>query len=421
VPVPRQTRMARRLFGFSGLSLVSAIGPLAVLPVIARLSDAPDWAALGVGQSVGAFLALVVLFGWNLAGPTRVARATPAEQSSLYRESICARMVLLVAVLPVGAVLATVLAPQGSALLAVLMAASMMINGLSPAWFCVGAGRPGWIARYDAGPRLLGTLVSMLVVAAGGPLVLYPVVMAVATGAGVYAFTLKHRPDSGARWPALPQLARSLAGGGVPAATMVIAGAYSSAPVAIAAAVLPVGSLAVFVSAERLYRFGLSSISTLSNSVQGWVAEVGGAQGRRRAAIALSAHAVLGLAGATAIILLGPWASRILFGDQLAVGRAVFVGFGLAFLASSLSTSLGRHVLVPRSRTGLLLWSTAVGAVVGVASMLICGRLYGASGASAAFALSESAVAAVQMVAAVLVVREERRLRPAPSVAPGFT
>lgn len=404
----RDNPVAGRLLGFSGLSLLAAIGPLALLPVVARLSDEADWAALGVGQSVGAFLSLPVLFGWNLVGPTRVARASTAERSSLYRQSILVRLLAFAVCLPLGIAASYVLAPAGSEALAAAMAVSMMLIGLSPAWYCVGAGRPAWLALYDVGPKLLGTLAALPLVLVTGSVFPYPLTIGAATAAGVLAFTWRHRPEGAERWPTLPQAARAVRGDAGPAATVTIAGAYSAAPVAIAGAVLPVGPLAAFVSAERIYRFALVAVTALSDSVQGWVSEARGRVGRRRATWALGAHAILGVAGLGGIALLGPWTSAVLFGSDLAVGRATFVGFGVAFLAISLNTSLGKHVLVPAGRTGFVLLSTAVGAVTGIASMAYFGHLYGAPGAAAAFAISEVAVTAVQAAACVLVFRGSR-------------
>jgi PST family polysaccharide transporter len=327
------------------------------------------------------------------------------------------RLLAFALCLPLGIAAAAFLAPAGSAVLACAMTVTMMLVGLSPGWFCVGAGRPGWLALYDAGPKLLGTLLALPLVLLSRSVYPYPLTIALTTLAGVVAFTARHRPRGAERWPGLGQAAGALRRDASAAATVTISGAYSVAPVAIAGAVLPVAPLAEFVSAERIYRFGLVSVTTLSDSVQGWVSEADGAQGRRRAARALSAHAVLGVTGVGAITLLGPWASRLLFGAELAVGRATFLGFGVAFLAIALNTSLGKHVLVPRDRTGFVLLSTAVGAVTGVLSIAVFGRLFGASGAAAAFAISEVAVTAVQAVGCLVVSRGVAR----PAAAPALT
>ncbi|MGY1834623.1 hypothetical protein ACI79P_05890 [Blastococcus sp. SYSU DS0510] len=182
------------------------------------------------------------------------------------------------------------------------------------------------------------------------------------------------------------------------AVTVGISGAYSAAPVAIAALVLPLGALTAFVSAERLYRFALAPVVVLSNSVQGWVAEVRGKAAQYRVRLALLSHAALGLVGGLGIVLLGPWASSLLFGGGLAAERDVFAYFALAFLAISLNTSLGKHALVPLGLTGVVLVSTLAGAVLGVPSMLALGLILGAPGAAAAFAISETAVTAAQAI-----------------------
>jgi O-antigen/teichoic acid export membrane protein len=412
VPSSARSSVASRLLGFSTLSLVSAIGPLLLLPVIARLSSQAEWAALGVGQSVGSFLLLPVLYGWNLVGPTRVARSAEPDRSALYRESLAVRLVLFVAMLPVGILVAAVLAPDGTATLAAAMAVSMLLVGLSPAWFCIGAARPGWLAAYDAGPRLAGTLAALPLALLTGEVFWYPLTIGVATALGALAFTWRHRPVDGATWPSPGQVGRALRRDGGPAATVAVGGSYSAAPVAIASTVLDVASLAVFVSAERIYRYGLTAVIALSDSVQGWVAEATGRPAERRAIQAVTAHSVLGIAGLGVITALGPWASGLLFGSELAVDRATFAGFGIAFLAVSVNTSLGKHVLVPLGRTGFVLVSTVSGAVVGVTAILVLGRLYGAAGAAVAFAVSEVAVTAVQAAGCFIAYRSRRQATP---------
>lgn len=404
-----RSTIARRLMGFSGLSLLSAIGPLALLPVVARMSGQAEWAALGIGQSVGAFLALPVLYGWNLVGPARVARAADArERALLYRESIAARLLMFVTCLPVGICVAAVLAPTGNRQLAAAMAVTMMLNGLSPAWFGVGTGKPAWVAIYDAGPRLLGTVTAIPLVLVSGSAYPYPVAVSISTACGIIACSLRQRPTSGERWPNVRAAARSLVRDRSAAATMTIAGSYSAAPVAIAGTVLAVGPLASFVSAERIYRFSLATISSLSDSVQGWVAEARGPQAVRRAARALTAHATLGVSGLIVIVFLGPWLSTVLFSTGLGAGRATFAGFAIAFLAISLNTSLGKHILIPLGKTGWALTSTTVGALAGLASIAVFGHIYGAPGASAAFAASEVAVTTVQAAGCVLVYRTRK-------------
>lgn len=392
----RGSAVGTRLLGFSTLSLLAAIGPLVLLPLVARLSGPSEWAALGVGQSVGTFLALPVMFGWNLVGPVRVARASETEASALYRQSMVVRVLSFVLCLPIALVAAWILSPTGSEVLGVVTAVSMMLVGLSPAWFCVGAGRPAWLAAYDVGPRVVSAVAAIPFLLLTRSVFVYPLILGVGSAVGVLAFTWRHRPREDERWPSLRQGFREIVVDVGPAATVTIAGAYSAAPVAIASAVLPVGPLAQFVSAERIYRFALVAVSTLSDSVQGWVSEVRGAHSRHRGMRALAAHAVLGGAGLVLVTGLGPFASRVLFGRGLEVGHGVFFGFGLAFLAIALNTSLGKHILVPSGMTGFVLASTVVGAVCGVTSIALFGRWYGATGAAAAFAVSEIAVTAVQ-------------------------
>ncbi|MFP3671209.1 hypothetical protein SB717_39705, partial [Priestia sp. SIMBA_032] len=74
-----------------------------VLPVLARAGGSAAWVAIGVGQSIGGFLALAVALGLNVQGPTLVALASAEDRPELFARGTRARLLLLVPALVVGA------------------------------------------------------------------------------------------------------------------------------------------------------------------------------------------------------------------------------------------------------------------------------------------------------------------------------
>ena len=66
--------------------LVPAMGaliPLLAVPVVTGTFGATAFAALAIGQSVGAAAAVVVDLGWSLNGPQAVARSGPGARRRL--------------------------------------------------------------------------------------------------------------------------------------------------------------------------------------------------------------------------------------------------------------------------------------------------------------------------------------------------
>lgn len=390
----------RRFSGLALLPFVSLIIPAVLLPVLARLTSETEIAALGVGDSVGAMAALVVAFGWPLVGPARVARTGARSALVAYGESIAPRILLLLVLVPVGAVVAALLAPPEQRLLAILATVAGGVMGLSPAWFLIGRSDPGGLARYETLPRAAAGLISVALVAATGNAFWYPLSMLVLT----LAFQVLHWIRSGAfawlsRGSSWRRARRSLGAQTAPALALVSGGLYSAGTVVLVAIPAGAGVVAAYSLADRLFKASLTAIVAAANAVQGWVSEQDDhatlAARARRATLVLT---IVGFVGAAGISLLGPWATELLFAAKFRIDTPTAVAFGIAFLAVALSTALGRLVLVPFGRIAFVTVSTVVGAVFGVVAIIAGTALWGVFGAAAGFAASEVVVTAVQAV-----------------------
>lgn len=387
--------IVRRFAGFSGLQLLSSLAPLALLPILARAAGVEGWASIVSGQAIGTFVASVSMWGWSVVGPALVAGASPHERWAHYRAALASRLGLLALALPAGILVSLLVAAPGYVTVTILMVCAQSIGALSPSWYAIGIGKPRMILTFDAGPRLCGVLVAAVALLVGSPLAIYPLVVLVTSLGGTIAATAYLRKQVRAPldrygWAALIRECTHVLRTQLSAAGTQIAGAtYGGATVAVVGIFATTAATAEFASADKLYRFSLMAVVAVGNTFQGWVAERPFPESRRRMKLSLAALAALGLTGGAALAVLGPWATRLLFGAELGASSGTLAWYGLAFLGICLSTSLGRHVLVPLGYTHRLLLATVLGAVVGLPAMALLAQAYGAAGGAAGYAASE--------------------------------
>ena len=389
--------LARRLLSFSTIPAFSALIPFLVLPVLARAAGVESWVAIGVGQSVGGFLALAVALGLNVQGPTLVALAPEGERADLFARGTRARLILLIPALVVGVVLSWLLAPDGSGLDAALMAIAITLGGLTSSWYLIGLGTPLPLIGFELLPRAIATgLGGLLVVLGGSGLVwTYPALLIVAIIGGVLGYARRVVPlrtlFSG--WnDALRFARRQLAA----AATEAVSGAYTALAVSIVTLGASTAQAGVYISGDKLWRMGQTVIGAQGNALQGWVVENDRAHFSHRARRALLLHAGLGVIGFVAFALLGPWLTHALFG----VGITHLTGmlFGIAVFCLSMSTATGRHVLIAWGKPKLVLTSVIIGALVGVPTSLALASSFGAVGGAAGLASAEGSVLLAQII-----------------------
>ncbi len=398
----RLRRMGPGYAGFTAIALVPGLATLAALTVVARHSTVLEWSALGVGGSVGGVLALVVLYGWRLSGPVEVARATSAGRRTIYAQSMADRLALfLVAAVPSGLVAALV-SPPGVRLLTCTMVLAGALTGLSGLWYAVGVNDPWLCLRREAVPRVLGSLAGAGAVAVGGPVWLLPVGVGVGTLVGASYLTGRVLGgDTRLVLTATRGVLRSLRRTGRGALSEIAGGAYSAGCVALVGVAAAAPVTALFSSGDRCFRAALIPVSALSSSLQRGVSQSAGPAFDSARARAFRAHLVLGVVGGALIAVIGSDASRVLFGAELAVPATAARGFAVAFVAVSLNTTLGRHVLASQGRLGAILAGTLTGVLIGVPAILWGTAEHGVTGAAWGLAVGEVAVLAAYALAVV--------------------
>jgi O-antigen/teichoic acid export membrane protein len=385
----------RRVSSFVGLPLISLTGQAVLIPVIASVSGASGWAAVALGQALGVGAATILQYGWGFIGPTLLVPLTEPDRARLLWVSMLSRLVVASVLLPVTAVLAMLLAPDGRGLLAALTAVACATIGMSALWFFVGTGRPRLAASYETVPRLLALLAAAVVVVLTRDAIWYPVIFLGGQVAALIRLTLRLSVVSFSP-PTWAAALRALREQRAAAATDVVVAVWAAVPTSLLAATAP-GALAVFGAGDRTQKLGMSGIQPLFNAFQGWVSEAPPAESVRRMRLAVGATSICGAVGGLLLAIALPLGDRLLFSGTITVDPRVSAAFGVALALYAVTSAITFTVLAPAGRTGRILASTAAGALVAIGGVGVLAPLFGAAGGAAAVALAQAAVLAVQL------------------------
>jgi hypothetical protein len=363
-----------RLSGFALLPLLSLITPLLLLPTVSSVVGSHGISSVISGQAIGGFAATLLIWGWNVDGPIAAARATTDEErGTIYARSMRTRLLLLFVVLPATVVVSILIAVRGFGPDAAYMGIANALAGLSPAWFCIGLGKPRLLALYDTLPRVLATLVSAPLILLTQSLWTYAVVMVLASIVSLTVFHRRYSPSQSWFPRSIRSTMHALGAQAHTAGISLMGNAYASTPAPIATATSSPTASGSLSTADTLYRFGIFSVTALGNAFQSWTIEPGSVARHRRHMAAIFAHVALGLAGLVIITALGPFVSSLLFVGKAQATTALCFYYGLAFFFLSASTPLIRNLLIPTARQRLVLRWTSVSAIFGLAAMLAAG------------------------------------------------
>ncbi|TLM75951.1 polysaccharide biosynthesis protein [Pseudarthrobacter sp. NamB4] len=380
-----------RLAGFTGLPLLSLVTPFLLVPIVARVAGEGGWSSIASGQAIGVFGGAVIAWGWNTLGPVRIAQnPAPQHRAEVYRESLRTRLVLSAVVFPFVFALAWQLAAPEHRLDAASMSLTTAVAGLSPAWYCIGAGKPALLAMFDTLPRVAATLIAVPVILLTTKIWLYGVILLAAVVVSLVVFQKIAMPESGRTFTSWNGTFRQLRQQFGPAAISLSGTTYAATPVPIGQAFISSTVMAGFSSADTVYRFGLFSVMALGNTFQGWTLEAQDASPTRRHVAAIASHFALGLMGAVFLAALGPLATDIIFGSVNRASQAACAFYGLSFLFISASTPFIRNLLLPQGRQRLILVWTLISAVAGVTLMFLAATRGWADGIALAMAISEA-------------------------------
>lgn len=150
----------RRLLGFAFVPGLTMVSTILLLPLISSKFGPAGWSAVGLGQSLGAFLGVIAGLAWHVVGAQQVAVSTPEERRVLYAESVKSRALVLLIATPLAGALCYALAPAYKWECVAFMVATGL-NCLNASWFFAGTGQPKYVIRNEASIRLVGYVVAI--------------------------------------------------------------------------------------------------------------------------------------------------------------------------------------------------------------------------------------------------------------------
>jgi len=399
-------RMFRKVLGFGALPVLLSLSPLLLLPVIARLEGPSGWAAFVVGQSVGNFCLTAQNFGWNIAGPPRIAMLPDHESRlSAFADVFWAKALIFPIVILTGLSATAALTPMPEWVISLPIFFATSTIGFGIQWFGVGTGSPSLIARFEVLPRIGATLLSLPAILLTAQVWIYPLLLVTAMAVSRGTFNVI---NYGSLLPARRSVKKSIAELRKNSATAVVdmtTNLYNSAPVPIASALLPTVTVAGFASGDRLYRYSLFPLAAIGDSLQAWVLDPTSKQLFRRQLIGIGANATFGVAAGLVLALLGPFFTALLFGEAVQSSSEIMIWYGVCVASVAVSAPLIRNILIPDGRARLVLLATIIGAVVGLGLMLVITPFLGAGGLALALAVSETLVLFIVAPAAITTLR----------------
>lgn len=399
-------RNGSRLIGF-GLSVaLLAVSSLLLIPAMVAAGGQQAWGSIAVGQTIGAVAAVLIYFGWGHTGPAMVARADAPAARQEFADSLRTRLVLFVPVAAVACGLAALVSPSHR-MLGVVGCLSAAAVGFTADWYFVGSRRPYAYLALETVPRVLGTVVGIVLLTGGASVIAGPLCM---LGGMLLAFAatswwVLRSGESGAERRTVRQVIsaqRHGVGSGVGTS------AYSALPLVLISLVAP-GIQPAYALVDKLQRQLSVALGPVVSVVQGYVPRRDPAVTARRARQALLAGALFCLVLAGAVLVAAPWlfawlgAGQVQPPVEVMAIMAVFVGLNVW------ESILARAVLAAFDRLDVVARGALISVLVGL-PLVVAGALWlGLIGAFAGLLIGLAVRTVYEVVVAVGVLRGSRR------------
>jgi len=395
-------RGGSRLIGF-GLSVaLLAISSLLLIPAMVEAGGQHAWGAIAVGQSIGAVAAVFIYFGWGHTGPAMIARAEPAAARTEFADSLRTRTVLFVPVAAIASVLAALVTPS-SPLLAAAGCLSAAAVGFTSDWFFVGVGRPYAYLALEAVPRVLGTVVGIVLLINGADVIAGPLCMLAGmllAFAATSWWVLRRRVPVQRRRTVREVIVAQRNGVGSAIGTS----AYTALPLVLISLIAP-GIQPAYALVDKLQRQLSVALGPVVSVVQGYVPRRDPSVTIRRAGHALAAGAAFAVLLAGAVLIAAPWLISWLGAGQVQPEYAVLVLMALYVGVNVWESILARAVLASFGRLDAVARGTVISAVVGLPLVVVGALTLGLVGAFIGLVVGLLARTAYELIVAVVHMR----------------
>lgn len=390
-------RILAQKTGWMGiLQLLNHAPTLAALAVVSRALGPAQFGHYSIFLGIGAYVSLVVDFGFNITATNSAARAEGSLEvlRPLFQAVTGARIILATAAAFAVAVLGIVYGARSDDWqLGALVVVQSIATSMTPTWFFIGLQHPEDLLIPFGVCRIGAAVAAVMLVGSPGDIFAYAWIGAcgnvlLMTWVGARSINL------GAKWklPTWPNAREVLLGSLSVFSASIAINAYTAASPLIVAATLGTAAAGQYALADRVRQIVMGALTPVYQAVfpVACRAALGGSMADRR----LRTYAF------TALLSLGAIASFVLF---LSSGLIVEILGGPKFrgaldvlkitsalpLVLTASTILGTHVMVPSGLKRQFSAVATTAAVLGVPMLIFWSRTLGLQGAGLSMVLTE--------------------------------
>lgn len=378
----------KRVIGFALVPAATMASTLLVLPLISRQFGADGWSAVGIGQSLGAFVSIIAGLGWQVIGAQQVAQSSPLQRQILFVESLKSRSTTLLFLLGPTAYVSYMLSPSFK-LETIIFAAAMGLNCLNASWYFSGTGESRYVFLNEGLVRLCGYVLAIPVLAITHSLLSYAVILLV-TGllSAALNFSAILLPWNSHAW----RESRSTFGTIMDQLSGALSRTLTAAQLHVGptiVAILHPQSLHVFTALYNVHKAINNATAAYPQAFAWWVGSPKSMQVRVRRTNIL---AVMTLAIGGSIlafwVLLGSRILEWLYNGDLVVSFDLNLACGISMAMFAVSRAAGLLGLIPLGMQKAVYTSTSVSAVLCIGGMILGTSLLGTYGAFLAMAVS---------------------------------
>lgn len=386
---------------------VGMLGPVVMVPFLARALGPHGWAPVLAAQALAAWLVLILDYASDLSGTRDVARArhgdgARARIAVVFRDVQSAKVLLVPLALAIAAAsYLSVPVLHGHGGLVAWAVVYAVARGLNPFWYFQGMERVRFASAAAALARALAAVAVIVVVRRPDDAWLVLAVQAAFAGAELAVLTAAVAREIPVRSFGLAagadSLRRNLAVFGIRA----VGGVYTQASTLLLGVDAAPTAVAVYGGADRIVRAAISMIQPVTQAVLPRVSHMQASDPAAARAFVdrlLGMVAVVGLAGGAVLYVLAPRVVAIFLGADYLAAVPVLRALSALLPIVGVSTVLWTWWALPFARERLVLAAVMLAAAVNLALVAVLTPRWGAAGMCAAVIAAE--VVVVSRVAA---------------------
>ena len=406
----------RRVLGFALIPLMTMASTLLVLPLISSRFGPEGWSAVGLGQSLGAFLSIVAGLAWPVVGAQQIASSVSEERRVIYAESIKSRGLIFIVLLPVASVLCFAFAP-GYKWECVAFMVATALNCFNASWFFAGTGQPRYVIRNEALVRLIGYLLSIPAIiltnslwAYAALLIISGVVMGLANALSIF------NVFSGEVWSksrGVAQIVREHLFGGV---SRLFSAGHQHLGITVVSILTP-QVLPAYTALDNMQKSINNATSFYPQAFAWWVGSPkdSGVRNRRIRFITLLTL-IMGAVVFSTWLIVGPLIMRWLYHGQADIDFVLHLWTAGGMATYTVSRALGQLSLVPLALQAAVYRGASVCAVIGLPGLGVGLWFGGIGGALAVTSVAYGGLCVFYLLTLAIALRgsDQRAMAPLP-------